>query len=123
MEKRVKKVACIICPHGCAISVSGEPKENRVDRIEGYRCQRGQEYARQEFLFPTRILTASVRVTEPGRRMLPVRSSAPVPLELLFPCMAEIKKQTVHAPVSLHQVVVRDILDTGADIVACMPLE
>ena len=118
-----KNVACIICPHGCAISVTGEPKANRIDQIEGYRCPRGQEYARQEFLSPTRILTASVRMAEPGRRMLPVRSSAPVPLELLFSCMAEIRKQTVHAPVSHHQVIVRNILNTGADIVASMPLE
>ena len=118
-----KIITCIICPHGCEIRVDGEPAANHVEQVEGCRCQRGHTYARQEFLSPCRILTASVRVAEPGRRMLPVRSSTPVPLESLLPCVAELKKLTVHAPVSYHQVIVSDILNTGADIVACMPLE
>jgi len=118
-----KMITCIICPHGCEIRVKGAPDANHIEQIEGCRCQRGHTYARQEFLSPSRILTASVRVAEPGRRMLPVRSLTPVPLKLLLPCVAEIKKLIVHAPVYYHQVILSDILNTGADIVACMPLE
>lgn len=115
------EIICVICPKGCRVRARGEA--GRVDEISGHQCARGEKYARSEFLDPRRLLTSSVRLLGPGRNMLPVRSSEPLPRDRLLECMAEIKKQRVGRPVTMHQVIIADILGTGVDMVACLPLE
>ncbi|MEA4848150.1 MAG: DUF1667 domain-containing protein [Clostridiaceae bacterium] len=117
-----KEIICIICPRGCHIQVEG--KGDVVERIENNQCQRGYEYAEAEFINPCRILTTSVKLEGVDqRKMLPVRSNKAIPKDMLLPCMVEVKKQVIKAPVSMHQVIIKDILGTGADMVACMPIE
>lgn len=116
-----KNIICIVCPKGCIITVEGEGKE--VERIENSNCSRGYDYAINEFTNPCRVLTSSVKLLLcKGRKMLPVRSTKPIPKELLFLCMEKIKKIYIKAPVKLHQVVISDICGTGIDIVTCMPI-
>ena len=51
-----KEIICTVCPMGCHITVTGEG--DRVDSITGYTCKRGEEYGKQEFAHPVRILTS-----------------------------------------------------------------
>jgi CxxC motif-containing protein len=111
-----KKITCIICPIGCEITVQGEG--DRIDSITGHTCKRGEEYARSEFTHPTRILTSTAKVVGADVPLVPLRSSAPVPQELLFACMAEIQKLEIKAPVKRYDVLIPNILGTGIDIVA-----
>ncbi len=112
-----RDITCIICPRGCTVSVSGEGEE--IDSIRGQQCRRGEEYAREEFICPSRILTSTVIVEKKeGIRMMPVRSDRPVPKALMKECMGEIRKLRVKAPVHRYDVLLPDILGTGADIVA-----
>lgn len=113
-----KEIICVICPKGCRIKVTGE--EGRVQNIENYGCKKGVEYASTEFISPCRILTSSVAVDgSEDRRMLPVRSSAPVPRDKLMLCMEEIKNTKVSPAVEMHQPVIENILGTGIDMIAC----
>ena len=116
-----KEITCIICPRGCLVTVLGGP--GLVEEISGHQCGRGEKYARQEFLDPRRILTSSVLLTGPGRALLPVRSSRPLPRDLLLPAMEVIRRCRISPPVGLHQVIVTDILGTGVDMISCLPLE
>lgn len=116
-----KEITCIVCPRGCRITVEGQ--EGHIDKIENYQCDRGKAYARTEFISPRRILTSSVSLNGVGIRMLPVRSSIPIPRDIMLDCMKQIKKQSVHAPVIMHQIIISDILGTGADMIACMTIE
>lgn len=116
-----KEIVCIICPRGCKIQVEGS--EGQTERIEGNQCARGYGYAESEFVNPCRILTSSVRLKGARRKMLPVRSSRPVPKKQLLACMDEIHKVQLEAPVAIHQVVIPNVLGTGADMVACMPVK
>ena len=111
-----KKVTCIICPIGCEITVKGEGE--KIASIEGYTCKRGEAYARSEFTHPTRILTSTAKVVGSDSPLVPLRSSAPIPQELLFACMDEIRKLEVKAPVKRYDVLIENILGTGIDIVA-----
>ena len=61
---------------------------------------------------------ATVKVEGGRLPVVPVKSSVPVPKEMLFDCMTEINKVTVKAPVKIGDVVLKNILNTGADIVA-----
>lgn len=115
-----KEVICVICPRGCRITVVGEGKD--VASVEGNMCSRGHEYASSEFVNPCRTLTTSVVLKGAGRKMLPIRSNKTVPKGLMLDCMKEVKKVTVAAPVAMHQVIIKDILGTGIDMVACMPI-
>jgi len=111
-----KIITCITCPIGCAITVRGEGAD--IAHMEGSQCKRGEEYARNEFVHPVRILTTSVKVTGAGCPLIPVRSDKPVPQELLMQCMDIIKTKAVRAPVGRYDVIIPNILGTGANIIA-----
>jgi CxxC motif-containing protein len=111
-----KKIVCIICPMGCEITVTG--KEGVIDKIEGNQCARGEAYAKEEFLDPKRILTTTVKAQGYTLPVLSVRSSKPIPKRLLAECMDILKKVKIKHPVTMGQVVVENILDTGVDIIA-----
>lgn len=111
-----KTITCITCPVGCDILVRGEG--DVITHMEGNRCKRGEEYARNEFAHPVRILTTTVKLEGADSPLLPVRSDKPVPRDLLMPCMREIRNIRIQAPISRRHVIVPDILGTGANIVA-----
>ena len=111
-----KIITCITCPVGCNIVVSGEGE--MISQMEGSQCKRGEEYARNEFSHPVRILTTTVKVTSADAPLVPVRSDKPVPKELLLECMKVIKVVTVEAPVSRYDVIIPNILGTGINICA-----
>jgi len=50
--------------------------------------------------------------------MVPVKTSKPIPKELIFKCMEEINKVIVNQSIKIGDVVIENILDTGADVVA-----
>ena len=107
---------CTVCPMGCHITVTGEG--DRVDSITGYTCKRGEEYGKQEFAHPVRILTSTVKLEGADQPLLPVRSEKPVPKELLADCMKVLKAVDVKAPVKRYDVIVENICGCGVNIVA-----
>lgn len=111
-----KHITCIVCPIGCRITVRGE--DGALLAMEGNQCIRGEAYAKNEFIHPVRILTTTVKVEGADTPLIPVRSDQPVPQEKLMECMDLIKEVSVTKPVLRYQVIVPDILGTGANIVA-----
>lgn len=105
-----KEYICIVCPKGCHIVVDG-------DNISGYTCLRGLNYVKQESIDPRRILTTTVKVNDKNIRVCPVKSSDTLPKDKLFSSMEEINKISVNLPIKLHQVVIKNILNTGVDII------
>lgn len=116
-----KEIICTVCPTGCRITVEGEG--TNIQSISGNNCKRGIQYATDEFILPKRILTCSVTLEGANRAMLPVRSAAPLPLESVFDCMKVIKQTKITAPVKVGQVIIKDILGLGVDIVSAMSIE
>lgn len=111
-----KEIICTVCPMGCRMTVEGEKDEIRS--ITGFSCRRGEEYGRREFSHPVRILTTTVKTDDKKHSLLPVRSSLPVPKELLMDCMEVIRTVNVKGPVRRYDVIVENICGCGADIVA-----
>ena len=111
-----RNLTCVACPLGCAITV--EYTETEVISVTGNTCKRGDAYARTEIVNPTRSLATSVRVNGGVHPVVPVRSSKPIPKKLMFECMKVINASSVDAPVEIGQVIISDILGTGADIIA-----
>jgi CxxC motif-containing protein len=102
---------------GCLLDVTMEG--NRVTAVSGNSCSRGPEYARRELINPTRTLTTTVAVSGGELPLVPVKSQAELPRELLFQCMEVIRRARVSAPVKRGDILIQDILGTGIHIIAC----
>ena len=113
-----KDIICITCPQGCIVKVSGDPKKGEITACEGFKCKRGKVYAENEFIRPLRILTSSVKTDKAATPLVAVRTSAPIPKEMQMEAMVEVKKLTVKAPMKPGDVIVKDFMGTGADLVA-----
>ena len=50
--------------------------------------------------------------------MVSVKTSTSIPKGKIFEVMAEIEKVSVNAPVHIGDIVIKDVLGTGSDIVA-----
>ncbi len=111
-----RNLICVACPRGCPITVTMDDAGN-ITSVTGNTCKRGDAYARAEVTHPERSLTSTVRVTGGQAYVVPVKSSAALPKELLFDAMKEINKASIPAPAHIGDVVIKNILDTGVDIV------
>lgn len=111
---------CIVCPRGCRITVAEGP-EGPVTSGQG--CPRGRDYALAEHVRPMRTITTTVALDGSRARRLPVVGTAPVPRELLRPCLEEVYRVRVEAPVAAGQVVLANVLGSGVDVVAAAPAE
>jgi Uncharacterized protein with conserved CXXC pairs len=112
----MKNLVCVVCPTGCRIDVCIE--DGCISRIEGNKCKRGAEYVLAECTNPLRTLTSIVRVVDGKQPVAPVKSDKPVPKAFIFECMKEINKCRPHAPLKIGDIIIENILDTGANIVA-----
>ncbi len=111
---------CIGCPKGCRLSVKsvrGEALE-----ISGYECRLGRDYAGKEFKNPVRVLTTTVRIDGAAITILPVKTSCPIKRNIIFKAMRELADIRVQAPISCGDPVLKDILGTGADVIATRSL-
>lgn len=111
-----KKITCTVCPIGCKILIKTHGKQFKV--LNGNKCKRGIEYARNEALNPRRMLTSSVLVKNGSWPLVSVKSSSFIPKEKIFSVLKEIKKKKVLAPVKLGQIIIKNVADTKIDIVA-----
>ena len=109
-------VICINCPVGCRMTVLLSESGSFLS-VTGNTCQRGASYARQECTEPQRMLTAVIPV-EHSIVPLSVKTSKPIPKELIQNVMEELRSASITLPVRAGQVIVRDILRTGSDIIA-----
>ena len=111
-----KKFICIICPNGCEIEV--RYSEKGIEKVSGNLCERGLDYVKKELFSPERSVTSSVEVRNGSLPLVSVKTSKPIPKEKIFAVMDEIASIEVEAPIRIGDVIVRDILGTGADIIA-----
>ena len=113
----IKNIICVSCPMGCPISVELS-EDGKVLNVTGNTCPRGKAYAITECTAPTRMLTSTVKVNGGRTAMAPVKTSKPIPKSMMFDIMKEINSVEVASPVKIGQVIIANVLDTGADIIA-----
>ena len=104
------KMTCIMCPLGCELTVT---KKGDEILVSGNNCIRGERYAKDELTCPRRMVTTLVKV---DGGVLPVKTSAPVPKNMVGKVTAEISKLHLKKG-KLGDVVVKNILGLGVDVV------
>lgn len=88
-QKKTKNFICIICPKCCKLETDGK-------EVKGAKCKKGKGFALQEAIAPLRVITTTVRYdTNEGRKMIPVKTAEPVPLEDIPRIMRHIKRVKV----------------------------
>ena len=108
-----KELICICCPKGCHLIVDAENES-----VQGNGCTRGIEYGINEVTNPVRVITSTIKVENGELPVVPVKTNNPIPKGLNFKCMEEINKASIEAPVMIGDVIIRNVLGTGVDIVA-----
>ena len=114
-----KDIRCIICPTGCLVHVENV---NGELIIEGHSCKRGEEYGREEFISPKRILTTTMRVENGFLPLIPVRSENPIPKDKLEETLKEIAKTITQAPIKMGDILIENILESESNIIASRDL-
>lgn len=110
----IRELTCIVCPKGCQLAVQIGGKN--VLSVSGHSCRRGEIYAVNECSAPMRTLTTTAFVN--GGGVVPVKTDRAVPKELLFDCMKEINAVRVAHDTKIGDVVIENILGTGANVIA-----
>ena len=112
-----KNIICVACPMGCGLTVEiGDNGE--ILSVSGNTCKRGDAYARTECTNPVRSLATTVKVNGGIYNVVPCKSASALPKEKIMDCMKIINSTSVCAPVKLGDILVKNILDTGIDIIA-----
>ena len=112
----IRDLTCIGCPLGCSIKVTMDHGE--VTNVTGNTCPRGAKYANDEVTAPKRMLTSTVAVEGGMLPLLPVVSANVLPKERILDCARFLRSVKVTAPIKTGDVVVKDILGLGVDIIA-----
>ena len=111
-----KKLTCIECPRGCLLSV--EIEEGEVSKVSGSGCPKGEIYAKSEIENPLRVLTSTVLTEGLSLKIVPVRTDNPIPRRTLFEAMKEIKKLKIYKPVRTGDIIVKNFLNLGVNLIA-----
>ena len=113
----MRNLICIMCPKGCRLTVDDDLN------VTGNGCVRGVTYGKQEVTDPRRYLTSTVRVVSNRYKRLPVISSGDLPKERVTDVVKFLDTVEVKAPVKVKDVVVKDVLGLGVDILATRTIE
>lgn len=114
MEER--KLICINCPMGCALTVM--MNGNEVVSVSGNTCKRGAVYAGKEVTNPTRIVTSTVKVNGGNQTMVSVKTREDIPKGKIMDCIKALKSVVVEAPVQIGDIVLENAAGTGVAVVA-----
>jgi len=121
MEEKIREVTCILCPVGCKIIV--EIKDGEIISFRNAGCKRGRNYAEQEVKSPVRDFFTTVRVKDGKIPVVSVRSTNPIPKNMLMRCASELAKIVVSAPIRIGDVIIKNMMNLGVDIIATKNVE
>lgn len=107
---------CIGCPLGCRLEV--DVVDGDVVEVRGNSCTKGTSFGRQEYNDPRRLVTTTVALDSERLSRLPVKTTIEVPRGQVVAVCEALRCVRVRAPVQAGDVIVGDVLGTGADVVA-----
>ena len=112
---KIRNLTCIVCPRGCQMTVTLSD-EGKVEKVEGNFCKRGITYANDECTNPKRTVTSTVKCKSGG--VVSVKTDSTVPKEKMFDVMAEINRAVADDKVKIGDVIIENVCDSGANVVA-----
>lgn len=111
---------CTSCPFGCQLEA--EHNEDTIFQVGGNRCKKGLEYAEKEIFDPQRIITTTVSISNAIISLVPVKTDRSIAKQLSFKVIECASKIQLNAPVKIGDMVIENILGTGANLVVTRTL-
>ena len=110
---------CIVWPRGCRLTAEKVTEDGKeIIKVTGNFCPRGAKYATEEMTCPMRTVTSSCYVSGGDEKMVSVKTDDTVPKVKIGQVLDAISKLSLTAPVSVGDVLIRDVAGTGRNVVA-----
>ncbi len=104
---------CIMCPIGCALSVT---EESGKIVVTGNSCLRGQKYGESEFVCPKRVVTTLIKGEKGG--VVSVKTAEPVEKKLVKEVLKEAAAFRLSSSVRAGEIVLENVAGSGVALVA-----
>lgn len=114
----IKNLICINCPRGCPLTVDTEKLI-----VKGNSCIKGREYGLNEVKNPVRIITTTVKVIDGDHKLLPVKTEKAIPKDMNFKVIEILNSLLIKAPIKVGDIIVKNILDTGVNVISCRNID
>ena len=115
----MSEIVCITCPRGCTINIETAGNDWKVS---GNACRKGKDFAIAEMTAPMRTVCTTVKTSFRLAPVLPCRVSDEIPKDKIFDVMQEINKVTVTKQLNRGDVIIKDVLGLGVDVIATSDL-
>lgn len=103
-----RNLTCIACPLGCNLIVTIE--NNKVIKVVGNTCKRGEAYAKDECTNPKRTITTIVRSAD--NVMVPVKSLYPIDKDKVLEAIKIINKVRPTLPIKVGDVILEEVYNS-----------
>lgn len=113
-----QQMICILCPIGCMLDITTISDIKDEYFVIGNKCAKGINYAGEEMINPTRIVTTTIKITNASDGRLPVRTAHAIPKNKIMECMDILNELCVEAPIEMDDNIIENILGTGVNVVA-----
>jgi CxxC motif-containing protein len=87
-------------------------------KVSDNTCKRGADYAVNEVKDPKRTVTSTVKVSSGERLVAAVKTKTEISKNLIFELMKLINSVQVKAPVMVGDIIIKNALNTGVDVIA-----
>lgn len=111
----VKQVVCRKCDEKCLLDIETVGEDIIVF---GNNCSEGVKFARDEENNNSGTFTTLVRIKGARLNVLSVKSTKPIDRKLWIECSKALSRVYVGAPIRIGDIVCKNILNTGVDIVS-----
>ncbi|WP_027633584.1 DUF1667 domain-containing protein [Clostridium hydrogeniformans] len=116
-----KASICEGCHKSCVIHIYKDKDD--ID-IYGNECEVGLEYGKFKSKEDKEIFTTIIRIKGSEKhKVLPVKSSQEIDRSLWIECSKALSRIYVGPPISLGDIICKNILNTGVDIISCRTIE
>lgn len=116
----IKETICYGCNKACVLSID---KYDDDIEISGNKCDKGLEYANTEANNNKSIFTTLVRIKGADFNVVSVKSSKPLDKKIWRECSKALGRLYVGAPIKAGDIICKNILNTGADIICTKNIE
>ena len=118
LEKKI--LTCIGCPMSCPLELT--IIDGEICEITGNSCKHGEDYARQEFTAPRRMVSTTIACNSGLWPRLPVKTVEAVPKNRVVAVAQALHTLEIEAPVQMGQVILDDVAETGIAVIATRSL-
>ncbi|MCD6356426.1 MAG: DUF1667 domain-containing protein [Anaerolineaceae bacterium] len=120
LNKNPLEIICVACPKGCRLEVQ---RKNGEILVSNAGCKRGKDYALSEITDPRRMVASTIRVKNGLHPLVPVYTEFPFPKGKIMDLLDEIRAVEIKAPVQLRQIIIKNALGSGINIIASRNLK